>query len=128
MENIKLSTEKDFQNTIMKGVVLIDFGASWCAPCRIQEPIIKELAQQFKGKAIITEINVDENYETAVSLDIQSIPTLILFKNGQEIQRLIGLQSAEALSQVIEKALGLPTEKEQTGEPSHGEVFVSSEK
>lgn len=112
MENIKLSTEKDFKNTIMNGVALVDFGAPWCAPCRIQEPIIKELTKQFEGKAIITEINVDENYETAVSLDIQSIPTLILFKNGQEIQRLVGLQSAEALSQAIEKALDSPTEKE----------------
>jgi thioredoxin 1 len=105
METVKLSTENDFQNTIMDGVALIDFNAPWCAPCRFQQPILKKLARQYEGRAIITEINVDENRQTAIRFGIQSIPTLILFKNGNEIRRFIGLQSGKALSRAIEKVL-----------------------
>ena len=105
METVKLSTENDFQYTITNGVVLVDFNAPWCAPCRFQEPIIKGIAEQFEGKAFVREVNVDENREIAIRLGIQSIPTLILFKNGQEIQRFIGLQPAETLSDAIDKAL-----------------------
>lgn len=95
----------EFSSTIEHGVALIDFNAPWCAPCRVQKPIIKELAKQFEDKAIIAEINVDDNRETAIRLGIQSIPTLILFKNGHEIQRFIGLQTGNALSRAIEKVL-----------------------
>ena len=95
----------EFDSPIEHGVALVDFNAPWCAPCRAQEPIIKKLAKQFEGKVIVNEVNVDENRETAIRLGIQSIPTLILFKNGQEIERFIGLQPAEALSQALKKAL-----------------------
>jgi thioredoxin 1 len=105
METVRLISEKDFQNAIAKGVTLVDFNAPWCGPCRFQEPIIKDIAKQFKGKALVSKVNVDENRETAIRLGIQSIPTLILFKNGQEIQRFIGLQPAETLSHAIDKAL-----------------------
>ena len=105
MQTAKLSSEKDFQKTIANGVALVDFNAPWCGPCRFQEPIIKDIAKQFEGQALVSEINVDENRETAIHLGIQSIPTLILFKNGREIQRFIGLQSAATLSHAINKAL-----------------------
>jgi thioredoxin 1 len=105
MEAVKLSTENHFQETITTGVVLVDFNASWCGPCRFQDPIIKDIAKQFEGKALVSEVNVDENRETAIRLGIQSIPTLILFKNGQEVQRFIGLQTGNVLSRAIEKAL-----------------------
>ena len=105
MEPLKLSTENHFQNTIATGVVLVDFNAPWCGPCRFQEPIVKDIAKKFKGKARVSEVNVDENREIAIRLGIQSIPTLILFKNGQEIQRFIGLQPVETLSHAIDKAL-----------------------
>ena len=105
MQTVKLSSEKDFQKTIANGVALVDFNAPWCGPCRFQEPIIKDIAKQFEGQALVSEINVDENRETAIHLGIQSIPTLILFKNGREIQRFIGLQSAATLSHAINKAL-----------------------
>ena len=105
MEAVKSSTENHFQETITTGAVLVDFNAPWCGPCRFQEPIIKDIARQFEGKALVSVVNVDENRETAIRLGIQSIPTLILFKNGQEIRRFIGLQSAATLSQAIDKAL-----------------------
>ena len=105
MQTVKLSSEKDFQKTIANGVALVDFNAPWCGPCRFQKPIIKDIAKQFEGQALVSEINVDENRETAIHFGIQSIPTLILFKNGREIQRFIGLQSAATLSHAISKAL-----------------------
>ena len=105
METVKLLTESGFQHTITSGVVLVDFNAPWCGPCRFQEPIIKGIAEQFEDKAFVREVNVDENREIAIRLGIQSIPTLILFKNGKEIKRFIGLQTNEVLSRAIERAL-----------------------
>jgi thioredoxin 1 len=95
-----------FGAAIKTGVTLVDLNAPWCGPCRVQEPIIKKIAKLFEGKATIIEINVDENRETAASLGIHSIPTLIIFKDGREIQRLIGIQSEQSLTQVIKNVLG----------------------
>jgi thioredoxin 1 len=98
--------ENEFESAIRHGVVLVDFNASWCAPCRVQEPIIRQLAVRFQNQAMVTSLNIDENRETALKLCIHSIPTLVLFKNGKEIQRFIGLQSEKLLSQAIENVLG----------------------
>jgi thioredoxin 1 len=98
--------ENEFKSAIRHGVVLVDFNASWCAPCRAQEPIIRQLARKFEDQAMVTSLNIDENRETALNLCIHSIPTLVLFKNGREIQRFIGLQSEKLLSQAIENVLG----------------------
>ncbi|MBN2062076.1 MAG: thioredoxin fold domain-containing protein [Deltaproteobacteria bacterium] len=89
----------------MSGLVLVDFGAPWCAPCSLQEPIIRQLAIQFKGKALVGAVNIDESYDMALNLGIQSIPTLILYKNGKEIKRFVGLQSEITLSEALEKLL-----------------------
>ena len=83
----------------------MDFNAPWCAPCRSQSPIIEKLAEKFQGQANITAIDIDENRKTALKLGIHSIPTLILFKEGQEIQRFIGLQSEEELTRALEHVL-----------------------
>jgi thioredoxin 1 len=106
MKEGKYSPENGFKNAIRcGGVVLVDFNASWCAPCRAQEPIIRQLAIKFEAQARVTSLNIDENRETALKLCIHSIPTLVLFKNGKEIQRFIGLQSEKFLSQAIENVL-----------------------
>ena len=120
VEPLKLSTENHFQSTIATGVVLVDFNAPWCGPCRFQEPIVKDIAKKFKGKALVSEVNVDENREIAIRLGIQSIPTLILFKNGQEIQRFIGLQPAAALSHAIDQALNQPKREVGYGKDVQG--------
>ena len=107
MKEGKYLSENGFTNAISHGgVVLVDFNASWCAPCRAQEPIIRHLATKFEEQARVTSLNIDENRETALKLCIHSIPTLVLFKNGKEIQRFIGLQSEKSLSQAIENVLG----------------------
>ena len=106
MKEEKYLPEKKFDIAIRHGVVLVDFNASWCAPCRVQEPIIRQLAIKFENQARVTSLNIDANRETALKLCIHSIPTLVLFKNGKEIQRFIGLQSEKLLSQAIENVLG----------------------
>jgi len=106
MKEGKYLPDNEFNSAIRHGVALVDFNASWCAPCRAQEPIIRQLAIKFKDQAMVTSLNIDDNRETALKLCIHSIPTLVLFKNGQEIQRFIGLQSEKLLSQAIENVLG----------------------
>jgi len=105
MEAKKIINEEEFNNAIENGVSLIDFNAPWCAPCRAQGPIVQQLSEQFEERAVIAEMNIDENQQTAMKLGIQSIPTLAIFKNGKEIQRFIGLQSQDTLSEAIEKVL-----------------------
>jgi len=105
MQAKQSSATDEFIAHLGKGVVLVDFNAPWCAPCRFQGPIIEELAEKFRGQATITAVNIDDNRQTALKLGIHSIPTLILFKEGREIQRFIGLQSEESLTRAIEKVL-----------------------
>lgn len=105
MDATKILSAEDFENAIENGVSLVDFNAPWCAPCRMQGSIIQQLSEQFEGKALIAEMNIDENRETAVKMGIQSIPTLAFFKNGKEIQRFVGLQSQDTLSKTIEEML-----------------------
>ena len=102
MMPFRISSETDFQSLIKKGgVALVDFNAPWCQPCREQEPIIQELAARFKDRLVVVEINVDENRETARNLEIQSIPTLIIFKDGNEIRRFVGRQPPERLTEAV---------------------------
>jgi thioredoxin 1 len=105
METQQLTTAQEFENSIKNGVSLIDFNAPWCGPCRAQEPIITQLQEDFSGRATIAEMNVDENQETAAKLGIQSIPTMAVFKDGVEVKRFVGLQSAQALTKAIEENL-----------------------
>ena len=84
------SLEK-FETAIAEGVSLMDFNAPWCGPCRSQEPILEAISDQLSGKASVSAINVDENRDIAAKFGIQSIPTLIVFKDSKEMQRFVGL-------------------------------------
>lgn len=90
---------------VNSGVTLVDFESPWCSPCRDQKPIIETLARRFKGEARIIEVNIDDHRQIAIQLGITSIPTLIIFKNGKELQRFVGLQPAEVLSKAIAEVL-----------------------
>lgn len=81
--------------------VLVDFYSDYCPPCRVLEPIFKQLEEEFKGKIKFARVNVDENREIAVKYNIISIPTLILFKNGQEEKRIVGLRNKEELKKEL---------------------------
>ena len=88
-----------------KGVVLVDFWAPWCSPCRMLAPIIDQLAGEFKGEAIVGKINIDDNEDAAVRMGVSSIPTLVLFKDGQEVERIIGARPRPQLAEMIRKHL-----------------------
>ena len=101
-----LSLNKDnFEKSIANGVALVDFWAEWCGPCKMQLPIIEEFSGEMEGKATIGKVNVDEELELAQSFGIQSIPTLILFKDGKSVKKLVGLHSKEALYEEVNQVL-----------------------
>ena len=95
----------ELKKVVSEGITLVDFWASWCGPCRIQGSILEELAGGFKGKAKIAKVNVDEAEDVAEQFGVMAIPTLILFKDGKEVRRLIGVQSKEILVDTISSAL-----------------------
>ena len=101
-----LSLNKDnFEKSIANGVALVDFWAEWCGPCKMQLPIIEEFSGEMEGKATVGKVNVDEELELAQSFGIQSIPTLILFKDGKPVKKLVGLHSKEALYKEVNQVL-----------------------
>ncbi|MFP4063888.1 MAG: thioredoxin [Bacteroidales bacterium] len=95
-----------FDEAIAEGVVLVDFWATWCAPCRTQGPIIDDLAAEISNRATISKLDVDDHGSIASRYGISSIPTLLLFKNGEEVERFVGVQQKETLQAAIEKHLG----------------------
>ena len=101
-----LNLNKDnFEQSISSGVALVDFWAEWCGPCKMQLPIIEEFSGEMEGKATIGKVNVDEELELAQSFGIQSIPTLILFKDGKPVKKLVGLHSKESLYEEVNQVL-----------------------
>ena len=88
-----------------KGVVFVDFWAPWCSPCRMVAPIIDQLADEFKGEAIVGKVNIDDNEDAAVRMGVASIPTMIIFKNGQEVERIVGARPRPQLAEMIRRHL-----------------------
>ena len=100
-------TDASFENEVMKatGPVLVDFWAVWCGPCRMQDPIVEEIAKELEGKAKIAKLNVDENPTATQKFGIMSIPTIMIFKNGTVVKQFIGVQSKETLLGELNKLI-----------------------
>ena len=99
-------TDQNFEAEVLKSdtPVLVDFWAVWCTPCKIVSPIVEELAEEYKGKIKVGKLNVDEN-ETASKYGVMSIPTLMIFKNGQPVKSMIGAQSKDNFKKGIDEVL-----------------------
>ncbi len=101
-------TKENFEKEVLKSdkPVLIDFWAPWCMPCKIIAPTVEKIAEDLKGKINVSKSNVDENPDIATELSILNIPTLILFKDGKEVSRMIGVNSKEAIVEKIKSLIG----------------------
>lgn len=105
--NVLEFTDDNFQTQVLQSSqpVLVDFWAPWCGPCRMIAPVIEELANDYAGRVRVGKLNTDENPQVASSLGISAIPTIILFKNGQPVERMMGLQQKARMSAAIDRHL-----------------------
>ena len=104
-DKLKTLTDSNFDHEIKNGVVLVDFWAEWCGPCRRIAPIVEQLAGEYEGRATVAKLNVDENPNVPGRFMIRGIPTLLLFKNGQLAETLVGLAPKEDIARMIDRHL-----------------------
>ena len=104
-EKVKTLTDADFGESVKSGVVLVDFWATWCAPCRRIAPIVDQLAEEYNGKLTVAKVDIDENPMTPSKFMVRGIPTLLLFKDGEVKETIVGVEPKERLAQLIDKYL-----------------------
>ena len=100
-------TDASFENDVLKSSqpVLIDFWATWCAPCRAIAPAVEQLAGEYEGKVKIVKVNIDENPRTPTQYEVRSIPTLLLFKDGKVLGQIVGAVGKPKIEELVKKAL-----------------------
>ena len=100
-------TDKEFEEKVLNSdsPVLVDFWAAWCGPCKMAEPVLEELSEEYKDKVKIAKLNVDENAQTTQKYGIMSIPTTVLFKGGEEVGRQVGFAGKQAFEDLIKKGI-----------------------
>lgn len=103
-EKIKTLTNQNFQNQIQQGVTLVDFWAEWCMPCKMMIPILNNVADELEENTSVGKLNIEDNQDIAAKYQVRSIPTMILFKNGNEIKRFVGVKQKDFLVNEINKA------------------------
>jgi thioredoxin 1 len=104
-ENVTVITKNNFEQEVLNSdkAVLVDFWAPWCGPCRAVGPIIDELAGEYEGKMKISKLNVDDEGEIAAKFRVMSIPTIMVFKNGEVVEKVIGAKSKSELASLIDR-------------------------
>ena len=98
-------TQQNFDETIKDGVVMVDFWAPWCGPCRMIAPVIDKLAESYEGKAKICKVNTDEQQELAGKFGIRSIPTIHFYKNGQKVDEIIGASTEQEFKNKLDSLI-----------------------
>ncbi len=102
-ENILTLTESNFQHQTKNRIVLVDFWAAWCAPCRMMAPVLNEIAGELDGNSYVGKVNIEQYQSLAKKFNVRNIPTMVLFRNGKEINRFVGVKSKDFLINVIQK-------------------------
>jgi len=102
-EKILTLTDKNFQHQTKNRLVLVDFWASWCAPCRMMAPVLNEVSSELSGNSHVGKVNIEQYQSLAQKFQVRNIPTLILLKNGTEVNRFVGIKNKEFLLQQINK-------------------------
>ena len=104
MEILNTNTT-EFDNTLKSNqVVLVDFYATWCGPCKMLSPILEEVAEELPQNAVIAKLDIDESLDTAKDFGVMSVPTMIIFKDGKEVERLVGLRQKAQILEAIKNA------------------------
>jgi len=106
--NVQEFSDASFQQDVLSSEqpVLVDFWAPWCGPCKMLTPTIEALADQYMGKVKVGKMNTDDNRQAAIDYQINSIPTLIVFKGGKPVDRILGLQPQDRIAQLLDKHVG----------------------
>ncbi|MFH1964671.1 MAG: thioredoxin [Acidobacteriota bacterium] len=106
-EFVKDITDRNFESDVLQAdvPVLVDFWATWCAPCRMLTPVVEQVAEEYNGRAKFVKLNVDDNAETAGKYSIRGIPTLLLFKDGELKDQLVGVTSRDNITRMIDAQL-----------------------
>lgn len=102
---MKVINKAEFEQITKEGVVLVDFFATWCGPCKMLSPVLEELAKDVKGKAEIVKVDVDQEGDLAMRFGIMSVPTMIIFKDGEAVKQIMGYQPKQQLLSVLEAYL-----------------------
>jgi thioredoxin 1 len=110
-EHVKETSDSTFENDVLKSdrPVLVDFWAAWCAPCRMIAPTVEAVAEKYASNARVVKLNVDDNPSVSQRFGIKGIPTLILFKDGKEEERVVGATTEQAISRMLDKHVAAAT-------------------
>lgn len=102
---MKIVNSNEFKNEIESGVTIVDFFATWCGPCKMLAPVLEGLSNEMEGKANFIKVDIDQSMDLANEFKIASVPTMVIFKDGQKVEQLVGFLPKEKIQQTIEKNL-----------------------